>query len=134
MSDGTGTTWASGDTATINGASFTVSTTDGRGNTRANGVINWTAYPAAWPADMAQIIVPDVTAGEISPKFILSWADERGRFGQEHELSLGATGDRDPAVRLHRLGFYRSRQWKLVCTDNAPFIIANFEEEVERLG
>jgi hypothetical protein len=61
-------------------------------------------------------------------KVYLSWRNDLGAFNSPMEISLGSTGDANPVVRLHGLGSYRTRQWKLEMSDTS-MTLANVEED-----
>lgn len=68
------------------------------------------------------------------PFFLLRWRNDTGAWGPYRQGSLGKEGDHDFYVTLYGLGAYRSRQWELVYTDDAGFIMNGFEELVDVIG
>lgn len=64
----------------------------------------------------------------VAQKVYLSWRNDLGAFNTPMEISLGSTGDTNPVVRLHGLGSYRTRQWKLEMSGTS-MVLADVEEE-----
>jgi len=70
------------------------------------------------------------TSGSVRVRFR---TDNTGSFGNELSISTGIGGDSsfNKAIRIG--GIYRGRQWDIVASDNTPFIMGGFEEDVEVL-
>ena len=58
--------------------------------------------------------------------------DERD-FSNEREVGTGKGGASEFRTRLFNNGIYYARQWDIVSSDNTPFIIGDFEEDIEVL-
>ncbi len=74
-------------------------------------------------------------SGEIDGgKVRIRWKNDGNNFwGNYHEVSLKDEGVTNFYAKLKRLGMYRSRQYEIIHTDNAPFAIADMEEDIEGL-
>lgn len=70
------------------------------------------------------------TAGSI---FIRFRDDNTGSFGNQLSISTGIGGDSAFNSSIRVGGIYRGRQWDIVSSDNTPFIMGGFEEDVEVL-
>ncbi len=70
------------------------------------------------------------TAGSVIVKYR---DDYTGSFGNEVTLSTGIGGDSNFTSQLRLGGIYVARQWDITSSDNTPFIIGGFEEEVKVL-
>ena len=69
-------------------------------------------------------------AGEVNVRFR---DDYTGTFSNELKVGTGIGGDSRFNTELYVGGIYRSRQWDIVSSDNTPFIIGGFQEDVEVL-
>lgn len=65
-----------------------------------------------------------------TPKLLVSWLDDNKRQSNEHELSLGDSGEREIVLRMFRTGRYRTRQYEFSATDNIPVVFGDAEEDV----
>lgn len=68
-----------------------------------------------------------------NPKMMVRYRNTNGAWGPERWLDVGPVGDDGNLVHLNQLGQYRTRQWEVSFTDDAPFVLADAEEEVEVL-
>ena len=68
-----------------------------------------------------------------NPQMMVRYRNHGGAWGPERWINLGPAGDHENVVRLTQLGQYRSRQWEVAFTENAPFVLADAEEEMEVL-
>lgn len=68
------------------------------------------------------------------PHFLLRWRNDTGAWRPYRQGSLGKWGDHDFYVTFWGLGSYRSRQWELVYTDDAGFLMNGVEELVDGVG
>ena len=69
-----------------------------------------------------------------NPYMTVRWRDENGAWTQERWIDLGPVGDHNNVVSLTQLGTYRSRQWEIGFTENAPFVLGDAQEDVELLS
>lgn len=76
-----------------------------------------------------------VKSGQIdSGSVALRWKNDGNNFWSNyHNISLKDQGVTNFIATMNRLGTYRSRQYEIVHTDNAPFSIAGMEEDIEGL-
>jgi hypothetical protein len=66
------------------------------------------------------------------PKLIVQHRSNGSKiWSNEREVDLGGIGDTNHIVNLNRFGQYRTRQWRFVMSDFAPFILVKAEEFVE---
>jgi hypothetical protein len=70
------------------------------------------------------------TAGEVNVRFR---DDYTGTFSNELKIGTGIGGDSRFNTEIYVGGIYRSRQWDIVSSDNTPFIIGGFQEDIEVL-
>lgn len=71
--------------------------------------------------------------GDDEPVALLSWRDDGGAFGDPVPIGLGTGEDREFTVELRSLGVYRRRQWRLVYSGSAEWVLAAAEEDLEVL-
>lgn len=70
--------------------------------------------------------------GNQTSKMIVRWRNNGGEWKQEHLVSLGRQGQNEHIARLTHCGRYRTRQWEIIHTDDAPFELTNpIEGDVE---
>lgn len=64
----------------------------------------------------------------------IRWKDNgKNQWSNYHNIPLKDQGDTNFFAKMTRLGMYRSRQYEIVHTENAPFSLAGIEEDVEGL-
>lgn len=68
------------------------------------------------------------SATTTEPFVMLSWRDRLGAFGPPRRIGLGVTGDYVFTKRLHSLGGYRARQWRMEFDAAQDFVLARVEE------
>lgn len=69
-----------------------------------------------------------------SPHATLRWRDDGSKiWSNEVMIDLGAIGETEALVTIGRLGIYRLRQYELVMSDAAPFILMDCEADIELL-
>jgi len=67
------------------------------------------------------------TAGEVNVRYR---DDYTGTFSNELKIGTGIGGDTRFNTEIYVGGIYRARQWDITSSDNTPFIIGGFEEDV----
>lgn len=64
----------------------------------------------------------------------LRWRDNgSSKWGNEITIDLGAIGETEFIITLKRLGTYRTRQYEIVMSDAAPFIIMDCVADIDKL-
>jgi hypothetical protein len=74
------------------------------------------------------------TQDPIGPQAYLRWRNDLGAWEQPLAIDLGASGDREPVVRLSSLGTYRRRQWQFEYSGTEALVLVSATEEFEVLG
>jgi len=74
------------------------------------------------------------TQDAIGPQGFLRYRDSMGPWCDPIPVDLGASGDREPVVRLPSLGVYRRRQWQFEYAGTESLVLASATEEYEVLG
>jgi hypothetical protein len=76
-----------------------------------------------------------ITGNETTaPEVMLRWRDNNGsEWSNERKISLGAIGNTELYAEIKQLGTYRSRQYEMVLTDDAPVVLVDVDEDVEEL-
>jgi hypothetical protein len=65
---------------------------------------------------------------------LLRWRFDQDEWAPYHEINLGAVGESDPYVELHRLGIGREITFDLVETDAVKWLLTHAYLTVENLG
>ena len=66
---------------------------------------------------------------EKDPKLTISYSDNGGKiWSSEREYSLGKLGDYETTIKDKRFGTYRTRQWRIRCTDETAVELLDMEE------
>lgn len=71
--------------------------------------------------------------GDDEPQVLLSWRDDGGEYCDPLAIGLGTDADKEFTVELRSLGVYRRRQWRLVYSGAAEWVLAGAEEEFDVL-
>lgn len=75
----------------------------------------------------------ETAEGDDEPEALLSWKDDGGAYCDPIAIGLGVGADKEFTVELRSLGVYRRRQWKLVYSGAAEWVLAAAEEDFEVL-
>lgn len=76
-----------------------------------------------------------VTAdGGDEPEALLSWRDDGGAYCDPIAIGLGTGADKEITVEMRSLGVYRRRQWRLVYSGAAEWVLAAAEEDFDVLS
>jgi len=73
------------------------------------------------------------TALTTNPRLTVRWNNDNRGFGNEHDIDLGARGEREIIRQIPARGIFRTRQYEIVGTDAAPLIFGMAEQEVEAI-
>lgn len=65
-----------------------------------------------------------------TPQMTIRWRNDNGPWGPEVFVDLGDIGEMGFIKRIQRTGMYRKRQYEFMCSDPAPFIFSDAEEDI----
>ena len=78
---------------------------------------------------------PDSAESDLEKILTIRWQDNReGHWSKLKQISLGKQGQSSLLRKLCPMGVYKSRQFELVMSDNAPFTISSIEDVNGVLG